>query len=79
MIESIILTIVAGVFLLGYKIYDPNKNMERHFHKHERIKYYALQLAVVILTFTAMFHGRHVLFFGFKWIWKLALSPAHRR
>ena len=70
MIQSIILTIVAGSILLGYKVYDPNKDMERHFHKHEIHNYYLLQFAVVVLSFAFFFHARHVVVHILKTIWK---------
>ena len=70
MIDSIILSIVSGVILLGYKWFDSNKNMERHFHQHEKIKYYALQFAVIILTFSVFFNGRYVAGMVIKKIWK---------
>lgn len=60
MIDSIVLTSVAGVILFGYKLFDPNKNMERHFHQNSRFKYYALQFAIIVLTLSVVFHGRHV-------------------
>jgi len=69
MIESIILTVLSGVSLLLYKLYDPNKDMQRHFHQNEKAKYYLLQFAVISLTLSLMFHGRHVVWFCLKHVW----------
>lgn len=70
MIDSIILSIVSGLILICYKWFDSNKNMERHFHQNELMKYYALQFAVIILTFSVVFNGRYVAGIFLKKIWK---------
>ena len=69
MIDSIILSIVSGIILLCYKCFDNNKNMERHFHQHEILKYYALQFAVIVLSFSLFFNGRYVASIFVKKIW----------
>jgi len=70
MIESVILTVTAGIVLLGYKLYDSNKDMERHFHKHAIHNYYLLQFAVIVLSFSFFFHGRKIVMDILKFGWK---------
>ena len=69
MIDSIILSIVSGLILIFYKWFDSNKNMERHFHQHEILKYYALQFAVIILSFSVFFNGRYIAGIFLKKLW----------
>ena len=69
--ESIIIACISGLFLLGYKWFDPNKDMERHFHASNKVKYYLLQLAVAILTLSVIFHGRHCVWWIMKSGWKI--------
>lgn len=71
MIESVILTSVAGVILLGYKVFDPNKNMERHFHQNARTKYYALQFSIIVLSLSVIFNGRYIAGLILKWGYRM--------
>ena len=72
MLDSVILITIAGLILFGYKVFDPNKNMERHFHQNARSKYYALQFSIIVLSLSVIFNGRHIagliLKYGYKFI-----------
>lgn len=67
--DSIILSVTSGVFLLAYKIYDSNKDMERHLHDTDLHLYYLLQFAILVLTFSFFFNGRYIIFEILKRIW----------
>jgi len=60
MIDSLILTLISGAFLGGYKWFDSDKDMERFYHKNSIHNYYLLKFAVIVLSFCFFFHGRHV-------------------
>jgi hypothetical protein len=59
--EAIISIILSGSALLGYKWIDPNKDMQRYFHKHARRKFYLLQLAYTVLLLSFAFNSRYVI------------------
>jgi hypothetical protein len=59
--ESIVAIILSGTALLGYKWVDPNKDMQRYFHRHARKKFYMLQLAYTVLLLSFAFNSRYVI------------------
>lgn len=68
--DSIILSITSGIFLLAYKLYDSNKDMERHLHENDLHLYYLLQFAILVLTFSFFFNGRYIAIELFKTLWR---------
>jgi len=77
--ESIILTIVSGIAISAYYLIDPNKDMERHLHMHERKKYYVLQLASTILLLTFAFNSRFLVVKFGKAIYTAGIHHLSRR
>jgi hypothetical protein len=73
-LESLIIVAVCGAAIGAYCLIDPNKDMERHLHQHERCKYYVCILAVAVLSLGLTFHARHIVMAiakaGWRRFWK---------
>lgn len=70
MIDSIILTVVPGILIMCFKLYDPDKHIESFYMYNDVKKYYLLQLALGILTISCIVHGRHLVSMVFQMIKK---------
>jgi len=63
MIEATIIAIASTLSILVYKyIVDPNHDIERHYHRHDKTCYYLLQVALATLALASMYHSRYVMF-----------------
>jgi hypothetical protein len=79
MLESIIIVIVSAIPILFYRFIDPNKDMERHFHKNDRPRYYLLQFAYSVLVLSFAFHSRFVVMKPLKYMYKLLVRWTNAR
>ena len=68
--DSIVIVIASAIPIAVYKFVDPNKDIERHYHRHEPIKYYLLQFAISILIMSFAFNARYIVFMPLKYLYK---------
>lgn len=68
--QSIIIATITGIVILVYYFLDKNRDMERHFHKHDKPKYYMLLAASAIIFLAFSFHVKHIAWTLLKAIYK---------
>lgn len=70
MLGSIIIVIITGFVILLYYLLDKNRDMERHFHQHDKPKYYLLLIASAVIFLSFSFNLKHIVVNILKRIYK---------
>lgn len=58
--NTIIIVLINGLFLMIYKLINPNKEIERFYKETSPERYYLLQLATSILLVSFVFNARYL-------------------
>ena len=77
--DSIIIAAISGTAIAAYYLIDPNRDMERHYHKHDKKCYYLLQVACAILFLAFAFNARFVAMKILKYIYKTGMYKLFRK
>jgi membrane-associated HD superfamily phosphohydrolase len=64
--QAVILTVVASLFLISYRFYDPEQEAEHYYRTKDIRLYYTLKIAVTILTVAAVINAKYVAVFLFN-------------
>lgn len=59
LLNSLIIIIVNGLALLLYHRINPNKDVERFYHKEDPIRYHLLYLAYTVIMISFVWNIRH--------------------
>ena len=77
--EPIILAAVSGAAIAIYYFIDPNRDMERHYHRHDKKCYYLLQIACAVLFLAFAFNARFVVVRILKFIYRAGILRLRRQ